>query len=98
METGACTFLALLVNFSSTFSAPSFHNFVILTKAWVLCVGRRTVARVLRFGGLTDDQRGHHSTYYRFFSRAKWNADDLASCLLHLVLRTVPQDWPLSWW
>ena len=95
METGACTFLGLLVNFSSTFSAPSFDNFVILTKAWVLCIGRRTIARVLRFGGLTDDQRERHSAFYRFLSRAKWDVDDLASCLLQLVLRAVPDDCPL---
>lgn len=95
MEAETCTFFTVLVNFSSTFSTPSFDNFVVLIKAWVLCTGRRTISRVLRFGGLSDEQRQHYSVFYRFFSRASWEADDLGLCLLQLVLRLLPDDRPL---
>ena len=60
MKSGAWSFLGLVVNFSSVFSAPSFDNFTTLLRGWVLCVGARTISRVLQFGGLGEKRR-HHS-------------------------------------
>lgn len=82
----ASTFLGLLVNFSSMFTAPSLNNFIAIACGWVLCVGRRTISRVIQVGGLNGAPR-HHSIFYRFFSRARWHADGLGKCVFQLVLK-----------
>lgn len=87
----ASTFQGLLVNFSSMFTAPSFQNFVALVQGWVLSAGRRTISRVIQQGGILDSRR-HHSIFYRFFSRAVWDADHLGFCLFQLVLQRLPED------
>lgn len=84
---------ALLVNFSPVFSEPSYQNFMALVRGWILCVGRRTISRVIQFGRFGAEQRHHHSTFYRFFSRAKWEADGLGEKILELVLKLVPENW-----
>ena len=82
----ASTFHGLLVNFSSMFTSPSFENFTAIACGPVLSVGRRTISRVIQVGGLNGVLR-HHSTFYRFFSRARWNANSLGKCTLQLVLK-----------
>lgn len=96
MDFGRWSYLELLVNFAAMFSAPSFDNFSALVKGWVLCVGTRTITRVIQFGGFADDQRRHHSVFYRFFSRASWDADQLGACIFRLVLQLLPDDTPVS--
>ncbi len=86
------SFTALLVNFSSVFSNPSFENFSALVEGWIVCVGQRTISRVLQFGGFDAQQRRHHSIFYRFFSRAKWEADGLGQRIFELVLRLIPPE------
>jgi hypothetical protein len=39
-------------------------------------------------GGLAQDR--HHSTLYRFLSRAQWSADSLGEVIFHLVKRFLP--------
>ena len=84
---------ALLVNFSPVFSEPSYQNFMVLVRGWLLCIGRRTISRVIQFGEFDAEQQHHHSTFYRFFSRAKWESDELGKKILGFVLKLVPADW-----
>jgi hypothetical protein len=87
----ASTFLGLLVNFSPMFTAPSFNNFVSIACGWVLCVGRRTISRVIQVEGLDGAPR-HHSVFYRFFSRANFFPTDLGQYVLALVLELLPEN------
>ena len=87
----ASTFLSLLVNFSPMFTAPSFNNFVSIAGGWVLCVGRRTISRVIQVGGL-DGMPRHHSVFYRFFSRASWIPEKLGKYVLLLAIELLPKD------
>jgi hypothetical protein len=80
----------LFVNFSPIFTAPTFENFVWLFCGWLLCLGRRTISRVIQFGTLYGGQR-HLSILYRFFSRAPWKAGELGDCIFRLVLPLIPQ-------
>src|SRR5690606_1122843 len=95
LQSTACSFAELLVKFTSVFSAPSFDNFVSLVHGWIRCVGDRTISRVLQFGGFDDEQRRNYSTFYRFFSRASWDPDELGACILRLVLQFIPDDVPV---
>jgi hypothetical protein len=84
---------ALLISFAPMFTAPSFGNFATLATGWVLCLGRRTISRVIQFGGVADDDRRHHSNLYRFFSRARWDPDELGARVFKLLLPRIPESW-----
>ena len=95
MTTGASSFQCLLVNFSPMFTDPSFKNFMALTCDWVLCTGRRTISRVIQVGGLGDEARRHHSIFYYYFSRARWDPEKLGAFIFQLVLKMLPKDAPI---
>lgn len=84
---GSC-FGDLFVKFRSLFTAPSFSNFVCLSVGWILCSGRHTVSRVIQFCTAMGGSK-HHSTWYRFLSRAGWAADELGRVVFGLALRFV---------
>jgi hypothetical protein len=92
-QTNLSPIAGLLVKFSPLFSNPSFGNFTALVTGWILCVGRRTISRVIQFGGFSTEQRRHHSVFYRFFTRAKWQAEGLGERLFELVLPLIPEGW-----
>lgn len=75
-------------------STPTFDNFVTLAVGWILCTGRHTISRVIQAG--REGGGKHHSTLYRFFSRAKWDTDALGFVLLKLVLALLPESVPLT--
>lgn len=83
------TFRDLFLKFRSVFTKPSFQNFVTLATGWILCAGRHTISRVIRFGS-GPARRKHHSTLYRFFSRAVWLTDALGKALVELILPLIP--------
>jgi len=89
------SFQDLLVNFSSIFTEPSFRNFMALACGWVLGTGRRTISRVIQVAGLSDERLRHHSIFYRFFSRARWEPSELCKVILSLVLKLIPQTLPI---
>jgi hypothetical protein len=60
------TFLSLLLQFRSVFTAPSFNNFQYIATGWCLSPRHRYVTEMIQSGGAT--RRGHHSRYHRFFS------------------------------
>jgi DDE superfamily endonuclease len=75
---------AILLEFSPAFrTSPTFRNFTTLLVGWLLCNGRHTISRVIQF---CDRGKRHHSSFYRFFSRAKWQTDALGRVVLKLVL------------
>jgi hypothetical protein len=65
---------------------------MMLVRGWILCIGRRTISRVIQYGGFEAHERRHHCTFYRFFSRAQWHADALGEKIFHLVLRLIPAE------
>jgi hypothetical protein len=77
------SFLALLAEFRRVFTAPSFRNFVVLVSGFVHAVGHHRLTDALRAAG--DHAGRHFTTYYRFFSRARWSLDEFGLVLLALV-------------
>lgn len=84
---------ALMQQFCSCFTKPSFQTFCVIVSGWLLGWGRRTVTRVLVAGdGLKHKS---FSCYHRFFSQARWTVDDIGQIALHLVLKLLAEDSPL---
>ena len=87
------TMAALVQQFSSCFTKPTFQTFCIIAAGWLLGQGRRTVTHVLLAGdGLS---RKTFSCYHRFFSQARWSVDEIGHIVLQLVLKFIPSDAPI---
>lgn len=78
------SFAPLLLAFRSCFTQPSFGSFWGLVCAWILCSGRRSLTRVIQSAQL--GQFKHYCSFHRFFSKARWNLDELGHCLFGLLL------------
>jgi SRSO17 transposase len=79
------SFLDLLANFGSVFTAPTFQTFVQICNGWVLSHRHRFITDVIFSGG--NVANGHWSRFHRFFSDAAWDLDTLNMCLALLVAR-----------
>jgi hypothetical protein len=80
----------LLVNYKSAFTQPSLENFTALAKGWILCSGRHSISRVIQF--IPEGWGSSHSRFYNFFSRARWEPDDLSIHLVPMVLELIPEE------
>ena len=75
---------ALLEAFRPCFRAEVFSVFRLMTCAWVVCLGRRTVSRLWQTTGRSATHS--HCPAYRLFSEAAWNWDELGRILLVKLL------------
>ena len=78
------SFTHLLQAFSACFTAPSFASFEMLMSGWVLNVGRHTVTGTVRAAGALSAK--HICSFHRFFSRGRWNPDEVGLTLARLVI------------
>jgi len=81
-------FHTMLVPFAEVFSQASFQNFLFLPEGWILAGARAMTSTALT---ARRDLPKHFASYYRFFSRAAWNADRLGDGLLRLLLPFTPE-------
>ena len=91
------TLMPLIEMFRPAFTAPSYANFRFLICAWLKC-GRAKISELIRAGrhmtGLVPKHNGepkHFSVFYRFFTRAKWNLDDLGRILARAFESRLPE-------
>jgi len=82
--------MTLLAVFSSLFTAPSVRTFAGLACGFLAQSGKRTVCGMLTGAGLSRAWP-HHRAHY-FFSRARWNPDDLGMCVARLVIGLLVPD------
>jgi DDE superfamily endonuclease len=88
------TLTTLLATFASCFTQPTFRTFQALVAGFLTQPGRRTVTGMLVGAGLAG--RRHHDLAYRFFTTARWSADQLGLVLLDLITTTlVPAGAPI---
>lgn len=73
----------LLEAFRPCFTAPTFTTFVLLAAGLVARPAGRTVCGMLAGAGLGGVW--HHSRAHRFFSVARWSADEVGLVVLRLV-------------
>ena len=65
----------ILAWFAPLFTAPSFRTFTMLACGFLTQTGRRTVCGMLAGAGLA--RSWSHDRAHWFFSRARWNPDQL---------------------
>jgi DDE superfamily endonuclease len=75
---------SLLERFRGCFTAPTFEVFCALTVGFWAQPQAHTVTGMLMAAGLSATW--HHSRAHRFFSAARWSADQLGVVLLDLIL------------
>lgn len=85
--------LAVLAIFSSEFSIPTWKNIQILLIGAILCRGPRRISSVLRVMGLSSIR--NFSKYHRVLSRAEWNGLALTKILFGLLIKLLPESWPI---
>src|SRR6266511_3275465 len=73
----------LLIAFGPCFTQPTMRTFQALVAGFLAWPGQRTVTGMLAGAGLAG--RRHHDLGYRFFSTARWSADQLGLILLDLI-------------
>ena len=76
--------MTLLAAFAPLFTAPSFRTFTMLACGFLAQPGRRTVCGMLSGAGLA--RLWPHDRAHWFFSRARWNPDDLGLAAAKLVV------------
>jgi hypothetical protein len=74
----------LLAGFRCCFTAPTFRTFTALLAGFLAQPGLHTVTGMLC--GARLQQAWHHARAHRFFSHARWSADQLGLVLLELIL------------
>src|SRR5690606_37851161 len=79
----------LLLLDKRNFRAEVFNMFCLLTGAWIVCLGRRTISRLWETTGRSRTE--NHSAAFRFFSEAVWNWDEVCRLLiLDIVTYLIP--------
>lgn len=82
--------MALLATFEPCFTVPTFRTFCALAAGFLAQTGRRTVCGMLTGAGLSRVWR--HDRAHRFFSHARWSAEDLGLVLAKLVVMLLVPD------
>src|SRR6266576_5029344 len=86
---------SLLAAFGPLFTAPSFRTFCGLACGFLSQAGKRSVCGML--AGASLSQLWPHDRAHRFFSRARWSADDLGLAVARLVVTLlVPAGEPVT--
>jgi len=84
------SFVALLNEFRSVFTAPTFLIFVQLMTGWVLSHRRRFVTELILSSGSVDN--GHFSRYHRFFTKSVWLLESFSRVLANLLITAFVPD------
>lgn len=79
-------FRSLLESFTPCFRSEVFATFCLMTTAWLVCLGRRSISRVWETTGRSASE--DHSKAFRLFSAAVWNFDEVGRILLVKLLAT----------
>jgi len=81
------SFRDLLSPLAPAFRSEVFSTFCLMTVAWIVCLGRRTISRVWETTGLSADHS--HCPAFRLYSDAVWNWDELVRLGLVQLLALV---------
>ena len=76
------SFVILLQPLAYGMTTPSFGSFVTIVTGWIFAP-RRTVSNMLLAASAVGKK--HHSSFYRFFSQARWSSDQVGLLLFRLL-------------
>ena len=83
----------IMLNFVPFFTNPVWQSALVLTIGAILSPGKRTVTSSLIVMGLKDEKR--FTNYHRVLNRAKWAPLACSGILLGMLIKLVPDTWPL---
>src|SRR5437762_3840247 len=89
------SFVTLLSQFSSVFTAPTSQTFVWIMAGWVLSQRHRFITELIFSSGNVGN--GHWSRFHRFFSHAAWDIDTFSMVLAKLVFTILAPGATLYW-
>lgn len=85
---------ALIESCAGVFHAPSVPLFLPLISAWVLCIGRHTVTRMIET--IDPAQRRAHDAYHRFLRTGAWQLAQLWAFLAKRIVAALAPQGALS--
>lgn len=85
--------IAILAAFSSEFTRPTWKNIQTLFIGAILCRGARRITSILRVMDLQNER--NFTKYHRVLSRAQWSGLALSKILLGMLIKILPQSWPI---
>ena len=85
--------ISVLAAFSSEFTRPTWKNIQIMLIGALLCRGSRRVTSILRVMSLGNEK--NFSKYHHVLSRAQWSGLALSKILLGMLIKILPESWPI---
>ncbi len=85
--------IAILAAFSSEFTRPTWKNIQTLFIGAILCRGARRITSILRVMDLQNER--NFTKYHRVLSRAQWSGLALSKILLGMLIKILPESWPI---
>ena len=85
--------IAILAAFSSEFTRPTWKNIQTLFIGAILCRGARRITSILRVMDLQNER--NFTKYHRVLSRAQWSGLALSKILLGMLIKIIPESWPI---
>lgn len=76
------SFVELLQQVASVFTAPTFNSFLTVLTGWVFA-RRRVITRMIEAADAVDSK--HHSAFHRVFSTARWSLGELGLAIFALI-------------
>jgi hypothetical protein len=70
--------------FRIVLTKPSFRNMLVVVLGWLLTQGPHAVTEALVMAGVAGQR--HHAAFHRFFSRARWEPDEMGRWIFHRLL------------
>jgi len=75
----------LLLSLFCIFTCPTQQTFAELVFGWIMAGGKRAISSVIK--AMEGVRSKSYSTFYRFFSKAKWEVDQLGLAVASLAIR-----------
>jgi len=85
--------ISVLSAFAPLFTKPTWKNINTLLIGAILCRGARRITNILRVMGLSEVK--NFSKYHRVLSRTQWNSLIASKILLGLLIKLLPESWPI---
>ncbi len=85
--------ISIITVFACEFNRPTWKKMQTLFIGAILCRGARRVTSILRVMNLGQER--NFSKYHRVLNHASWNGIALSKILLGLLIKLIPESWPI---
>ncbi len=85
--------ISIITVFACEFNRPTWKKIQTLLIGAILCRGPRRVTSILRVMNLGQER--NFSKYHRVLNHASWNGIALSKILLGLLIKLIPESWPI---